>query len=77
VNTEQNTGTVTETNLGGYIAICDCGWTSLVHRAPRPKKRKKSAVASNTKQYEIGRENALKELRAHQVEHRIDTSKAA
>lgn len=29
---------VTETNSGGFIAVCNCGWLSNVH--PTPKSRK-------------------------------------
>lgn len=75
VNTQQNTGSVTETNLGGHIAICECGWTSLVHRGPVAKKRKKQAHANT--QYNFGMEAALKELRAHQQAEHADLGQAA
>jgi hypothetical protein len=74
---DHNDAMVTETNGGGYIAICECGWTSLVHRGPAPKKNKKRSNRSTIEEYSIGKESALTALRAHQFEHRIDDSHAA
>jgi hypothetical protein len=72
---EHNIPTVTETNGGGYIAICECGWTTLVHRGPVTKKKR--TETSNRTQYNIGKEEALNALKAHQRDEHADSNHAA
>ena len=57
--------TLTETNSHGYIAICTCGWTGVVHPSPTTKKRKRDDKTVDALDYHIGKEAALTEWRAH------------